>query len=330
MKDRKKDHIEQAFHARMGSEGPDPRFNYEPLLSRHPVPESQPFSFLGKQMNSPIWISSMTGGTGHAGEINRTLARACKEFGLGMGLGSCRSLLENDDFFPDFDLRDIIGDSPPFYANLGIAQVEEMVLNDDVTPLEDLVNRLRADGLIIHVNPIQEWLQPEGNRFTQPPIDTIRSLLEMTGMKVIIKEVGQGMGPESLRSLMELPIEAVDLAAFGGTNFAKLEMMRSEEPSIQYYNPFSLVGHDAYEMTEMINSICEEESELQCNQVIISGGIRSFMDGYYLVNRCKVPAVYGQAWELLNLARKSYEELSRYLKAQVEGLQLAQAFLKVR
>jgi len=224
MSDRKKDHIALAFKARTTLDEIDRRFFYEPLVSRHPASDLVPFTFLGKTLRAPLWVSSMTGGTKQAGQINRNLAKVCREFGLGMGLGSCRSILFHDDHFPDFDLREIIGDDLPFYANLGIAQLEEFVLKGDVSPVNKLIEKLKADGLIIHVNPLQEWLQPEGNLFSQPPIDTIRSFLEMFNYPVIVKEVGQGMGPASLRALLELPLEAIEMAAFGGTNFARLEL----------------------------------------------------------------------------------------------------------
>ena len=111
----------------------------------------------------------MTGGTGQARTINRNLAQACGEFSLGMGLGSCRPLLKSDKYFEDFNLRPIIGDKAPFYANIGIAQLEELIREDALYRIIDLVDKLQACGLIIHVNPLQEWFQPEGDRFCEAP-----------------------------------------------------------------------------------------------------------------------------------------------------------------
>jgi isopentenyl-diphosphate Delta-isomerase len=330
MTDRKKDHINLAFKAKTGMEEIDRRFNYEPLMAKHPISDPLPFKFLGKMMRAPVWVSSMTGGTEMAGQINRNLARLSHEFGLGMGLGSCRTLLDSDEHFADFDMRDTIGPDLPFYANLGIAQVEELVLKDDISPVNRMIEKLRADGIIIHVNPIQEWLQPEGNRFSQPPIDTIRSYLEMTDFPVIVKEVGQGMGPESLRALLELPLEAIEMAAFGGTNFARVELLRAEESKQRYMEPLSRIGHDAYEMTEMINDIVENNIKIRCRQIIISGGIRSFLDGLYLISRCKLPAIYGQASGLLEYAGQSYEELKKYMEYQIDGIKFARAYLAIK
>lgn len=330
MVDRKKDHIDLAFQSRTGMDEIDRRFFYEPLLSKHPVADLRPFDFLGKTLKAPLWVSSMTGGTRLAGQINRNLARVCREYGFGMGLGSCRPLLISDEHFGDFDMRNVIGEDLPFYANLGIAQVEEMVMQGDISPAEKLVGKLRADGIIIHVNPLQEWLQPEGDRVSQPPVDTIRTFLEMTRYPVIVKEVGQGMGPGSLKALLQLPLEAIEFAAYGGTNFAKLELLRSDEFKKQYYEPVSLIGHDAHEMTDMVNKILEHESGIECRQIIISGGIRSFLDGYYLINRCRLPAIYGQASGFLKFAAQSYEELQKFVEYQIEGLKLAQAYFIIK
>lgn len=326
MSDRKKDHIELALKARTGPDEIDRRFYYEPLLAKHPVTGLKPFYFLGKQFRAPIWVSSMTGGTKMAGQINRNLAKVCREFGLGMGLGSCRPVLNSNEYLADFDMRGIIGEDLPLYANLGIAQVEELVLYGDITPVNNLVERLKADGLIIHVNPLQEWLQPEGNLFTQPPIDTIRSFIEMASYPVIVKEVGQGMGPESLRALLELPLEAIEFAAFGGTNFAKVELMRSDEFRQKYYEPISRIGHHAEEMVDMINEIVDGHTTVNCRQIIISGGIGSFLDGYYLISKCKLPSVYGQASEFLKYATQSYEELYKFVEYQIEGIKLASSY----
>jgi isopentenyl-diphosphate delta-isomerase len=330
MTDRKKDHIDLAFKARTGIGEIDRRFYYEPLMAKHPAGELAPFTFLGKTLKAPMWVSSMTGGTQLAGQINRNLAMVCREFGLGMGLGSCRPILDNDEHFADFDMRDVIGDDLPFYANLGIAQLEPMVLAGDISPVNRLIERLRADGLIIHVNPLQEWLQPEGDLFIQPPIDTIRTYLELTDYPVIVKEVGQGMGRESLRALLELPLEAIEFSAYGGTNFAKVELLRSDDFKQQYYGPVSLVGHDAGEMVAMINEMVASNTPVRCRQIIISGGIGSFLDGYYHINRCKLPAIYGQASGFLKYATQSYEELRKFVHYQVEGLKLASAYFVLK
>jgi isopentenyl-diphosphate Delta-isomerase len=330
---RKRDHIEMAFRSQVQHGEVDGRFYYEPLLSAHPQPGSLlPFSFLGKTLRAPLWVSSMTGGTDWAHTINHNLARACAEFGMGMGLGSCRSLLFSDDTLEDFAVRHLIGDDLPLYANLGIAQLEQLIDNQQLWRVTDLLDKLQADGLIIHVNPLQEWLQPEGDRFQRPPFDTITTILEqMPELKIIVKEVGQGMGYESLRVLFQLPLQAVDFAASGGTNFAKLELLRSSPANQAIYEQLAQVGHTAEEMVHFTNQLKEELGDkMLCRQVIISGGVTSFLDGYFLTNKLHLPSVYGQASGFLKHARGEYDELRDYVAAQVRGLELAEAFLKIK
>ncbi|MFP4368830.1 MAG: isopentenyl-diphosphate delta-isomerase [Candidatus Kapaibacterium sp.] len=331
MPDRKKDHIELAFSSQTGVNELDDRFYYEPLTSAHPGPEeSMNTRFLGKDLKAPIWVSSMTGGTKEAYHINRNLARACAEFGMGMGLGSCRMLLENDKHFEDFNVRDIIGPGLPLYANLGINQVEILLKNKETDNINELVHKLRADGLIIHVNPMQEAFQPEGEKLGQPAIETIAKLVDIVDYNIIVKEVGQGMGPESLKQLLKLPLAAIEFAAFGGTNFAKVELQRASELEQKLYKPFARIGHDAAQMVNYINEQIEIINIVNCRSVIISGGIRSYLDGYYLINKVKLPAIYGQASPFLQYARGDYETLREYVKYQIKGLKLAEAFLKVR
>jgi isopentenyl-diphosphate Delta-isomerase len=329
---RKRDHIELAFNSQVGSGQLDQRFYYEPLLAGHPEAGSLPaLSFLGKTMRVPIWVSSMTGGTDWAHTINHNLARACREFGMGMGLGSCRSLLYSNENLKDFDVRDHIGEEQLLFANLGIAQVEQLLKDEALGRIDDLIHKLRADGLIIHVNPLQEWLQPEGDRFAKAPLEVIEAVLSAVDKPVIVKEVGQGMGRESLRALMQLPLAAVDFAANGGTNFARLEMLRGDKGKAAVYEQLAFVGHSAEDMTGITNALLEEMGDAaRCKQFIISGGVKTFLDGYYLTNRLNAAAVYGQASSFLRHARGSYEELQEYVAAQVEGLELANAFLRLR
>ena len=329
MEERKKDHIELAFKSQILKDELDRRFYYEPILSAHPHGIPATFELAGKALRVPMWVSSMTGGTKLAGTINSNLARACKEFGMGMGLGSCRIILDDDTHFPDFDVRDEIGDSLPFFANLGIAQLEELIETKTTNKINRLLDKLRADGLIIHVNPLQEWFQPEGDRLKRAPLDTIKTILDTAKYPVIVKEVGQGMGYHSLKALLELPLEAIEFAAFGGTNFAKLELMRSTGPVAELFEPLAKVGHDAFDMTDMVNNIVAE-GKVNCKSVIVSGGIKNYLDGYYLIQKSTLPAIYGQASGFLKYARVTYEELREYVELQVKGLELGYTYLRLR
>ena len=327
--ERKRDHIDMALRSQVSNLENDDRFYYEPFLAGHPTGKYPALQFLEKELAYPIWVSSMTGGTALAGKINENLARVCKDFGLGMGLGSCRQLLYEDRHLEDFQVRKFIGDQPLF-ANLGIAQVEKLVDEKRWDIINRLIHKLSADGLIIHVNPLQEWMQPEGDKITKAPIETIERILEKLDFPVIVKEVGQGMGKESLSRLLKLPLAAIDFAAIGGTNFTKLELSRNEAEK-SAFEPMIKVGHTALEMTRLLNDIVTASPDsIGCKQVIISGGIKDFLDGYYLIKLCKLPAVYGQASQFLKYATEDYETLYNYVLHQTEGLQMANTFLTLK
>lgn len=327
---RKQDHIDLAFRSQIDAVRADSRFCYEPMLTGFTPKENFPETkFLGKVFRFPVWISSMTGGNEKAGKINENLARVCSDFGLGFGLGSCRQLLTDLRYLSDFDVRKYLGDRP-FYANLGIAQIEMLLKNNKSDDILRLTDRLQADGLIIHVNPLQEWSQPEGDFYTEKPVDTIEKVLEKTGLSIIVKEVGQGMGKNSLAALMKLPLAAIEFAAFGGTNFSRLEMFRN--PAKQdLHEAMAYVGHPADEMVNMVNELLAETgNEIRCREFIVSGGIRNYLDGYYLTKKIKSPALYGQASGFLKHAMDDYEKLFSYVEAQTDGLNMANTFLIIK
>lgn len=308
----------------------DQRFYYEPLLNTHPT-EGEDCHFLGKLIKQPLWISSMTGGSTEANAINHILAEAAAEFQLGMGLGSCRTLLKDDSFFDDFNLRPILGNDLPFYANLGIAQIEELIEKKQIERIHQMVFNLKADGLFVHVNPTQEFLQPEGDLFKRPALDTIAELIELANgqYKLVVKEVGQGMGPQSLEQLLNLDIDALEFGAFGGTNFANIEIMRNHQGHAPFMYPLATFGHNANEMVEMVNEIIMDHP-VHCKQLIISGGLKNFLDGYYYTQKSSLPAVYGMAGVVLQHAISSKQDLFDFLTAEREGYKFAKAFLKVR
>ncbi len=328
MEDRKKDHIQLAFQATVNHNEKDDRFIYEPMLSSHSDFSFSTFDFLGKKMNYPFWISSMTGGTEMAGKINRLLASAAGKYGLGMGLGSCRSLLENDEYFNDFNVRQYIGNNQPLFSNFGISQIEKMIEDKSIDKIEQLRVKLNADGTIIHINPLQEAFQPEGDRLKRPPIETVMELLESIKSPIIIKEVGQGMGYNSIKSILQLDIAAFEFGAWGGTNFTRLESLRYTKAS-KAFDGFANIGHDAKEMTLMVNQIVEE-IDVKCKQIIISGGIQSLLDGYYLHKICKLPSIIGMGSLFLENALKGEENLDVFVNEMIEKWKLAESFLKIK
>jgi isopentenyl-diphosphate delta-isomerase len=324
--DRKFEHIALAEASQTDAALVNNLFDYEPLFNPHPEDVDLSLDFLGKKMQAPLWISSMTGGTGKAKVINQNLAKVAGEFGLGMGLGSCRPLLDNSKDFSDFDLRELLGNEVPFFANLGIAQLEDLIRADELSRVEEMVARLRADGLIIHINPLQEWYQPEGDRYTMSPLEVIEKILA-TQIPVVVKEVGQGLGPRSIKKLLELPIKGLELAAFGGTNFSKLEKLREKTGNLERENDLMYVGHTATEMVDQINLFNNElNNNCLCKNIIISGGISSTLHGHWLNEKLNMTSVIGRAKAYLDHA-SDYEQLRSLVKGQIDTLKMAKSFL---
>ena len=328
---RKQDHISLSFKSQQNKSLIDQRFYYEPLLSPH----ISDFNILKTnfgafQLDLPLWVSSMTGGTEKAKHINHNLAKACGVYGMGMGLGSCRSLLFSDEYLSDFNVKHLMPDFPLF-ANLGIAQVEILAKQGDWQRISTMISKLHADGLIIHVNPLQEWLQPEGDRFEQSPLDTIKRALDNLNIPIIVKEVGQGMGPKSLKALLELPLMAVEFAASGGTNFATIELFRADPERQKQLESSAHLGHTAEEMVVFVNQILNSNrSEVLVSDVIISGGVKDYLDSYYLRNICQINAISGHASSFLKYALEGYDELCQYIEIQREGLLMAESFLNIK
>lgn len=316
--DRKADHIEIALtegHIEQSNFG----LNYEPLLSAFPEKEVVGTTFLGKYFAAPIWISSMTGGTKMARLINQNLARACQEFGIGMGLGSCRSILESNQRLSDFDIRSLMPDRA-LWANLGIAQVEQLILKNETEKIENLLDKLKCDGLIIHINPIQEWLQPEGDALVKSPLWTLEKLCTNKTYSLIVKEVGQGMGPRSLKALCELPLAAIELASFGGTNFADIELKRSTSSNNSLVN----AGHSALEMISWLNELAEGGQILP--EVIISGGIKNPLQAHALRSKLSTNSVVGLGATVLKHATGEYSQLRNFLNGFIADYSFVQSY----
>lgn len=321
---RKKDHIGLTHKSKTTTSSVDGRFNYEPLFFSHPDQhEIWSTSFLGFSLDYPVWVSSMTGGVESAQTINQNLARLCGEFKLGMGLGSCRALLTSQDRLGDFAVRKYLSEQPLF-ANMGIAQVQELLETERTHKLHELIKILEADGLIIHLNPLQEWFQPGGDRYKVSPLKTLERFLDEVTYPVLVKEVGQGIGPKSLKALLEMPIAGIEFGAFGGTNFSLLESLRSQNCS-EYKKSFIHVGHTASEMVEVLNALPTRGKEF-----IISGGMSSILDGHELKQKLKAPSVIGMASAFLTSAQESYEVLQSQFLQMREALLVARNILDVK
>src|SRR5437660_389397 len=158
--------------------------------------------FLDRRLAAPFLISCMTGGTEAALPINRTLAAVAQRHGFALGLGSGRALLEQPELLPTFDVRDLAPDVP-LLANLGAVQLNRGVTVDGARRLVDL---LRADALVLHLNPLQESLQPTGDVQFGRLLERIETLCRTLGLPVIAKEVGFGIGAAGIEALRRVPL----------------------------------------------------------------------------------------------------------------------------
>jgi isopentenyl-diphosphate Delta-isomerase len=183
-------------------------------------------TFLGHAVGAPLLVSCMTGGTEQARLINRRLARVAQVHRLPMGLGSSRVLLEQPEVLHTFDVRDLAPDVP-LLANLGAVQLN---LGVSVADCRELVGALRADALVLHLNPLQEALQTAGNTAFSGLLERIRTVCAGLDAPVIVKEVGWGIAADLVIQLFEAGVAAVDVAGAGGTSWSEVERHRMTNP----------------------------------------------------------------------------------------------------
>ncbi len=180
----------------------------------------------GRHLAAPLLISSMTGGTPEAAGINRALAEVAQTTGLAMGLGSGRVLLEHPEVSDTFAVRAVAPDILLF-ANLGAAQLNKGVTVDDC---RRLVEHLGADALVLHLNPLQEALQPEGDAKFAGLLGRIEALCRRLDRPVVAKEVGWGIASDTVRRLLDAGVAAIDVAGAGGTSWSEVERQRIDDP----------------------------------------------------------------------------------------------------
>jgi isopentenyl-diphosphate delta-isomerase len=180
----------------------------------------------GRRLNAPILISSMTGGTDQAGQINRILAEAAQETRIAMGLGSQRAAIENPELKSTFQVREYSPDILLF-ANLGAVQLN---YGYGVEECQRAVEMIDADALILHLNPLQEAVQPEGDGNFSGLLAKIEMVCQQLSVPVIVKEVGWGISERTARQLAEAGVSAIDVAGAGGTSWSQVEMYRASDP----------------------------------------------------------------------------------------------------
>jgi isopentenyl-diphosphate delta-isomerase len=180
--------------------------------------------FFGKKLNTPLLISSMTGGTEQAKTINCRLAAAAQKHGLAMGVGSQRIAVENPDVAHTFAVRSLAPNTMLF-ANLGAVQLNYTYGLEQCLRVVDI---LEADALILHLNPLQECIQPNGDTNFKGLLDKIKQLCKQIDVPVIAKEVGNGISTTMATRLIDAGIDAIDVAGAGGTSWAKVESQRAQ------------------------------------------------------------------------------------------------------
>ena len=180
--------------------------------------------FLNKTLNAPILISSMTGGTDKAKTINCRLAIAAQKHGLAMGVGSQRIAVENPDTAHTFAVRSLAPDAMLF-ANLGAVQLNYTYGLEQCLRVVEI---LEADALILHLNPLQECIQPNGDTKFKGLLAKIKQLCQQIDVPVIAKEVGNGISAKMATQLIDAGVAVIDVAGAGGTSWAKVESQRAE------------------------------------------------------------------------------------------------------
>ena len=182
-------------------------------------------TFLGKKFRAPFLIDCMTGGPKRTMEINSILASVASELGIGLGVGSQRAALENSEYEKGFSIvRDV---APDIFvmANIGAPQLKLLKHED----LERIIDMVKADTLVVHLNPLQEVVQVEGEPFYSGVLRALEKVVKEVDVPVIVKEVGCGISREVVLRLEMAGVKAINIAGLGGTSWAGVEAIRAQE-----------------------------------------------------------------------------------------------------
>lgn len=276
LKTRKDHHIDIVLGEDVGSSGPSlglGRYTLEPdalpELSLDEIDLST--TLFGKRLRAPIIIGAMTGGTDRTGEINRTLARAAARVGVGMALGSQRPMLVHPDMAASFDVREAAPDLPLLFGNIGAVQ-----LNLGVTPFDvaGLAARVGADVMNLHLNALQEAIQPEGDTDFRGVSARLADVIGGVGVPCVAKEVGGGLSARAAARLAALPFAGVEVAGTGGTSWAAVESHRAASDARRALVGRRLAGFGV----PTSESVRIARRAMPDRVVIASGGVRTGMD----------------------------------------------------
>ena len=269
--------------------------------------------FLGKRINAPLIVSSMTGGPERAATINRNIAVACQHLGIAMAVGSQRIAIEAGGASGlGKELRQL-APSVPLLGNFGAAQLNKGFGLDQARRAVEMID---ADALIIHLNPLQEAVQAEGDHDWRGLLPKIETLARGLGLPIVVKEVGAGISARLARQLVDVGVAAIDVAGAGGTSWAAVEAERSPTPrQAAVARAFANWGQPTPQGLRLVRAACPEAT------IIGSGGIR---DGIDAAKAIRLGAdIVGQAAGALAAAIESAEAVIEHFEIVIKQLQIA-------
>jgi isopentenyl-diphosphate delta-isomerase len=224
---RKKEHIKIAVSdiSQVGTNGLE---NYKFIPNSLPEIDFDKIDtstiFLQKKVNYPFFVSCMTGGILEGGKLNKNLAKACEKYNIALGVGSQRAAIENPNLAKFYDVRKF-APNIPMMANIGLVQLNYGFTYKEFQKCVDMVD---ADCLVVHINPIQEVVQPEGNRNWEGLLEKLEKVIDKISVPIIVKEVGFGMSKSVIQRLVKVGVRYIDVAGWGGTNWAMIEGLRGK------------------------------------------------------------------------------------------------------
>ena len=261
--------------------------------------------FLGRRLKAPLLISSMTGGPARAEAINARLAEAAQHLGIALAVGSQRAALDADGATPGLDMAlRLKAPDTPILANIGAAQLTRGFGVDEARRVLDMI---AADALIVHLNPLQEACQPEGDRDWWGVGAALEALVKAIDAPVVVKETGAGLSAATARRLFAMGVAAVDVAGAGGSNWATVEGERAEgEADKVHAAAFADWGMPT------ARAIAEVRAACPGGLIIGSGGIR---DGVEAAKAIRLGAdMVGQAAGVLTAATISTEAVVEHFQ----------------
>ena len=229
--------------------------------------------FLGRTLSSPLFISAMTGGHPGTKEVNARLGRAAERYGIGMGVGSQRAALENPSLADTFT---VVRDEAPhafLVANLGVVQLRD----HGIGWAEQAVEMIGADAIAIHLNFLQEAIQPEGDHNATGCFAAIEDLARNFKKPVMVKETGCGISAATARRCWGAGVRAIDTGGWGGTSWAAVESVRADESGKAGDKKLKSLGED-FASWGIPTLVSLAEVLATGGPVIASGGVRSGLD----------------------------------------------------